>query len=280
MNFISFLLFLIILVLPVMSISIPLSDRCFTDPLLMGKPDPIGILNTSFEADGYQLITRYPHDTSAFTQGLVFYEGNLFESTGLLHKSGVRKINLNNGQSIVKSQVPDIYFGEGLTLLNHQIVQMSWKSGKIFFFHPETLDLIKKLNLEQEAWGSTTINGQLVISNGTSNLFFINSENLSLNKMVKITWHNKEISGLNALEYAEGYIFANVWPGHCIVKIDPDSGIVKGWLNLSKLVPDKHQVSDMGVLNGIAYDKQKRHFFVTGKFWPYLYEIKLQSNEY
>jgi len=229
--------------------------------------------------NNFQLIARYPHDTSAFTQGLVFYKGNLFESTGLLNKSAVRKINIADGKVLLKTQIPDIYFGEGLTVLNNQIVQMSWKSGKVFFFHSETLDLIKKINIEMDVWGSTTIDGQLVISNGTSYLFFLSPETLSIDKTLKITLNNREISGLNALEYAEDYIYANVWPSHCIVKINPDSGRVMGWLNLAKLYPDDYQLPGSAVLNGIAYHKQYKSLFVTGKYWPYLYQIKWQSNE-
>ena len=246
----------------------------------MSNPELDKTTTTNLEPFNYQIIARYPHDTSAFTQGLVFYKENLFESTGLLDKSGVRKINVTDGKLLLKTDISDIYFGEGLALVDHQIVQMTWKSGKVFFFQPETLELIKKLTFENDAWGSTTINDELVISNGSSNLLFINPKNLSINKTLKITLHNKEISGLNELEYAEGYIYANVWPSPCIVKIDPDSGSVVGWLNLSKLYPDAYQLPDSAVLNGIAYHKQKKHFFVTGKFWPYLYEINLQSYEH
>jgi glutamine cyclotransferase len=223
----------------------------------------------------YQLIARYPHDTSAFTQGLVFYNDNLYESTGLLGESGVRKINLNEGRVLIKTQLPDIYFGEGLTIFNHQLIQMSWKTGKVFFFHPETLHLIKKMNLEKEVWGSTTIENQLVISDGSSVLFFLDPENFNMNKRLHIVLHNKEITGLNELEYVEGYLYANIWPTNCIVKIDPNNGRVLGWLDLSALVPTNYKLPESAVLNGIAYQKKTKHVFITGKFWPFIYEIKL-----
>jgi glutamine cyclotransferase len=284
MNIIRPGLFLLILTLPTASTgsqNLSQDFLCQADHFANQKAEAEKASSVVFpRLYSYQLVARYPHDSSAFTQGLVFYKENLFESIGLLDKSEVRKVNINDGEILLKTDTPDIYFGEGLALLKHQIVQMSWKSGKVFFFHSETLALIKKLNFGKEVWGSTTINGQLVLSNGSSNLLFINPENLSINKTLKITLNNKELSGLNELEYAEGYIYANVWPTHCIVRIDPVNGKVLGWLNLSKLYPDEYQLPDSAVLNGIAYDKQKKHFFVTGKFWPYLYEIKLQSNEY
>ena len=277
MNFIRLSLFLYVALLTLVCNSD--SRQCFTDDLLTGTQQSNGTIPDLLTPGSYQIIARYPHDTSAFTQGLVFYKDNLFESTGLLDKSGVRKVNFNSGKVLLKTQLPDIYFGEGLVLLNNQLIQMSWKSGKVFFFQPETLKLIKRQRIEKNVWGSTVINGNLLLSDGSSNLFFIDSENLSINKTLKITINNKELSGLNELEYVKGYVYANVWPTSCVVKIDPVSGNVVDWFDLSKLYPTDYQLSDSAVLNGIAYHKQKNHFFVTGKFWLYLYEINLQFND-
>jgi len=260
--------FLFLLLLPAISSSEQISEQCFADHSITSPPD------------SYQVIARYPHDPLAFTQGMVIYNDSLFESTGLLHKSEVRKINITEGELLLKTDITDIYFGEGLTLLNQQLVQMSLKSGKVFFFDPETLILIKRMTFGQDVWGSTTVNNQMLISNGTSNLMLINPQNLSINKTIKITLNNKALSGLNELEYAEGYVYANVWPTPCIVKIDLVNGKVLSWFNLSKLYPDKSQLPLSAVLNGIAYHQQTKHFFVTGKFWPFLYEIKLQPNEH
>lgn len=276
--------FLLLLALPMVCVGSQKSKQFFLCPAaqeINHKPEEDKTKLAVPRPYYYQLVARYPHDTSAFTQGLVFYKEMLYESTGLLGKSEVRKININNGKVLLKTHLSDIYFGEGVSVLNHLIVQMSWKIGKIFFFHPETLELIKKMNFDNDVWGSTTMNEQLLISNGSSNIFFISPETLSIKKTLNVTLNSKEVVGLNELEYADGYIYANVWPSHCIVKVDPDTGKVVGWINLSKLYPDSDEQSmpESAVLNGIAYDKQKQHFFVTGKFWPYLYEIKWQSNE-
>lgn len=279
MIFKKLILFLFILTLSLSNIGTA-SEQCFSHLLTTQNKNNGTAITALPEQFDFQVVGRFPHDPSAFTQGLVFYKEFLFESTGLLNKSAVSKINVKNGNLLLKTHIPDIYFGEGLTVLNHQIVQMSWKTGKVFFFHPETLSLIKKQDFEMDVWGVTTINNQLVISNGSSNLLFLSSENLSINKTLKITFHNMEILGLNELEYVEGYIYANVWPTNCIVIIDPINGSVLGWLNLSNLYPTEYQLPDSAVLNGIAYHRQNKNLFVTGKFWPYLYEINLQPNEH
>lgn len=270
--------FYLILVLPLICSANEKADQEFLCSMVQTEHQKKQLIKTDLldaELNQYQIVARFPHDTSAFTQGLVFYQDNLYESTGLINKSEVRKLNVNNGKVLLKTDIKDIYFGEGLALINKQLVQMSWKSGKVFFFNVETLGLIKTLSFDKEVWGSTAVNGQILISDGSSTLFYLDPDNLSTNKVLNISYKKQEISGLNELEYIENYIYANVWPTHCIVKIDPISGEVLGWLNLSKLYPVEEPLPDSAVLNGIAYDKQKKHLFVTGKFWPYLYEIKL-----
>ncbi len=227
----------------------------------------------------YQIIARYPHDTSAFTEGLVFYKNNLYESTGLLGKSKVSKLDFTSGKVLAKSNITEIYFGEGLSVFKQQLIQISLKTGKVFFFHPDTLHLIKKMHFEHEAWGSTTIENQLVVSDGSSSLFFINPDDFKIDKILKVTLQDKKISGLNELELAEGNIYANVWPSNCIVEINPSNGEITGWLDLSSLLPKQDLLPESAVLNGIAYYKQKHSFFITGKFWPFIYQIKLQAND-
>ncbi len=227
----------------------------------------------------YQVLARFPHRTSAFTEGLVFYKNNLYESTGLLGESRVVKLNLNTGKALVKSNITEIYFGEGLTVFKQQLVQISLKKGKVLFFRPDNLQLIKEMKFEHEAWGSTTIENRLVISDGSSNLLFINPEDFKINKILKVTLQDKKISGLNELEFAEGNIYANVWPSNCIVEINPSNGEITGWLDLSKLLPEEDLLPESAVLNGIAYHKQKHSFFITGKLWPFIYQIKLQAND-
>ncbi|MGR9099355.1 MAG: glutaminyl-peptide cyclotransferase [Gammaproteobacteria bacterium] len=226
----------------------------------------------------YRVIARHPHDRRAFTQGLAFFRESLYESTGLLGESGVRKLNLRAIERTVKNQPTEIYFGEGLAVFNGQLMQMSWKSGKIFLFDPETLEVKNQFRIDREVWGLTVINNRPVISDGTSTLYFLNPETFAVSRSVAVTMQAIEISGLNELEYAGGYIYANVWPSDCIVQINPVDGRVEGWVNLSGLHPKNERATQAAVLNGIAYDQRTKHFFVTGKYWPFIFEITFQPD--
>lgn len=226
----------------------------------------------------YHVIARYPHDPEAFTEGLLFHANHLFESTGLLGKSTLRKVDINTGVIIKHHAVTNYFFAEGLTILDGKLVQMTWKRGRAFLYNPDTLQVIGTFNFPEEAWGLTTIDKLLVISNGSSKLLFYDP---TLEKIVNtINVHDQDIDvqGLNELEYVNGRLYANVWPTPCIAEIAPDSGAVLGWLNLSALSPAP-TTDWRTVMNGIAYEPNKKHFFITGKHWPYLYEIeKLAAN--
>ena len=229
----------------------------------------------------FKIFRRLHHDMRAFTQGLVYYHGYLYESTGILGKSTVRKIDLASGAVLQESVLSDMFFGEGLLVYDNQIIQMSWKKGKIFYFDPVTLRHLKTRFWDKEVWGSSFIDDQLVISDGSSRLFFIDPVSLQVSRTIKVRIDEQEISGLNELEYVEGFIYANVWPTNCIVKIEPVQGDIVGWVNLSMLVPDQehYHLPEQAVLNGIAYLQQNKHFIVTGKYWPFFYEIILFSDE-
>ena len=224
----------------------------------------------------YPLIAQDPHDPKAFTEGLLFHEGYLFESTGLLGRSELRKINFLTGKSIHSRPVPDMFFAEGLTVLNGELIQLSWKLGQAYVYQPENLNLIRQFSFPGEGWGITTLKEQLVISDGSSLLKFLDSSNLQLTHSLRVTDQGHDVNGLNELETVDGWLYANVWPSPCIVKINPENGQVQGWLNLSLLSPatdnDWHTA-----MNGIAYDPKSKHFFITGKYWPSLYEIKLST---
>ncbi len=239
------------------------------------------IHDSAISSYGFKVIRRLPHDSQAYTQGLVLYQNNLYESTGILGKSTVRKIDMSNGAVLRESDISDVFFGEGLSVHDKQLIQMSWKTGKIFYFDPDLLKRLKTRFWDKEVWGSAFIENQLLVSDGSSSLFFVDPERLIVDRTIKITFGRQEIYGLNELEYVEGYIYANIWPTSCIVKIDPSQGNIIGWVDLSALSADLehyHLPAD-AVLNGIAYQQQTRHFIVTGKYWPFYYEIQLLSDE-
>ncbi|NOR69308.1 MAG: glutaminyl-peptide cyclotransferase, partial [Methylomarinum sp.] len=210
----------------------------------------------------------------AFTEGLLFHEGYLFESTGLLGRSELRKIDIASGKIIHSRSVADMFFAEGLTLLNGELIQLSWKLGQAYVYQLETLNLIRQFPYPGDGWGITTLKNQLVISDGTSIVKFLDSSNLQLTHQLRVTDQGIDINGLNELETVDGWLYANVWPSPCIVKINPENGQVQGWLNLSLL---NHATDNdwHTAMNGIAYDPKSMHLFITGKYWPSLYEIKL-----
>lgn len=225
---------------------------------------------------GYRVIARYPHDVGAFTEGLTFYNGRLFESTGQWGQSSLRELDLQQGRIKQQVKLSRYDFGEGLTVLNNYLVQLTWKSGEAFIYQPDTLKQVSQFGYEGEGWGVAAGNGQLVVSNGSAQLQFFDTENFNVVRRLTVTDRKHEIAGLNELEFAEGAIFANVWPSNCIAEIDPATGQVLGWLDLAGLAHSQKGLSEMSVLNGMAYNAETKHWLVTGKNWPYFYEITLQ----
>ncbi|GEM_PF-1718644 len=229
---------------------------------------------------GYQVIRILPHDDSAFTQGLVFFDGFLYESTGLNGFSSIRQINPDNGQIINSLNLKKQYFAEGLSIYNNKLLQLTWQAGMLLFYSTEQLKLLekKKLSMEdknKELWGVTSINNSLLFSNGSAMLSYYDTDTGVKTGQVLVQSGHSPIHGLNELDYAQGKIYSNVWPTDCIAQINPDNGQVEHWLNLQALFPKKQRKNQHSVLNGIAYNKKTDHFFITGKYWPYIFELQL-----
>jgi len=222
----------------------------------------------------YRIINKIHHDTKSFTQGLVLYANSLYESTGLLGESSVRKLSVADGALLEQYKMKNYLFGEGLSVLDNKLVQLTWKSERVITYDPDSLKILGESRISGEGWGVTSVNNKLLFSNGSSVLKKIghrqgNSENIYVQE------NGNAVQGLNELEFASGYIYANVWPTDCIAQIDPLSGDVKAWINLSGLYPRAARPHWAAVLNGIAYNKDKNSFYITGKYWPYIYEIEL-----
>lgn len=240
-------------------------------------PDESGYKNPEYY--GFEVLARYDHDSEAFTEGLVLYNGRLFESTGQWGQSSLRELALNQGKIKRRVQLSRYHFGEGLTVFNGHLIQLTWKAGEALIYDPDTLESTGKFNYQGEGWGATVVDGRLVISDGSAQLRFLYPGGFDGVRKLTVKQGSIEIPGLNELEFAEGAIFANVWPGDCIAEIDPESGQVLGWLNLAGLLPDREKLPEASVLNGIAYDAKAKTWLVTGKNWPYIYQIALQRNE-
>ena len=225
---------------------------------------------------GYVVKESYPHDPQAFTQGLVFKDGVLFESTGLNGHSSIRKVQLETGKVLQKQDIDSAHFGEGIAVVGNDIIGLTWTSHIGFVFDIKTFKLKRTFNYPGEGWGLAH-NGQYVfMSDGTSAIRVLHPTTLAEVRRIDVTADGAPVARLNELEWVEGEIFANVWGTDTIARIDPTSGHVTGWIDLSGLLEPRWKgIRNADVLNGIAYDAKAHRLFVTGKLWPRLFEIEL-----
>ena len=223
----------------------------------------------------YRVVAHYPHDTSAFTQGLLMADGKLVESTGGYGTSSIRIVHLESGRVLRRQGLPENRFGEGLALAGGRLYQLTWKAGTVIVRDPVTLDAIGEFRYSGEGWGLATLGDELVMSDGSPELRFLDAGNFRERRRVEVRDGGVPVTGLNELESVEGYIWANVWPTDRIAIIDPADGRVRGWLDLSGILPVVLRGPRSDVLNGIAYDPDSRRLFVTGKNWPRLFEIEV-----
>jgi glutaminyl-peptide cyclotransferase len=218
----------------------------------------------------YRIISVYPHDTNAFTEGLVFDNGILYESTG--ESSSLRRVDLESG--VVQQEVilPAEFFGEGLAVVNDSLVQLTWQNHVGFVYDKVTFDLRGNFTYSTEGWGLTYDNNHLIMSDGTSNLYFLDPTTFQKTGQVSVHDGDTSVTNINELEYVNGDVYANIWLQQKIAIINPQNGQVKGWIDLSGI----YQSTDPNaVLNGIAYDSQTNRLYVTGKDWPNIYQITI-----
>ncbi len=223
----------------------------------------------------YAVINEYPHDTNAFTQGLVYKEGFLYEVTGLKGESAIRKINLETGEVLQIRDIEDEYFGEGIAIYEDKLIQLTWKSGKGFVYDLETFNLLDEFKYTTEGWGITSSEDYFIMSDGTSALYFLDPSNYDVVRELEVYGENGTVDNLNELEYINGEIYSNVWMTDTIVIINPENGELTGKIDLSELTDRLDNKNDIDVLNGIAYDVNNDRVFVTGKLWPKIFEIEL-----
>ncbi|HEX7482051.1 MAG TPA: glutaminyl-peptide cyclotransferase [Candidatus Bathyarchaeia archaeon] len=221
----------------------------------------------------YQIIKMYPHDATAFTEGLVFNEGVLYESTGEYGSSSLRQVNLEDGVVQHEVLLPKQYFGEGLTIVNGSLVQLTWQNKIGFIYDKETFGSLGNFSYSSEGWGLTFNGSELIMSDGTSKLTFLNPVTFQIVGQVSVHDGNTPITNINELEYVNGNVYANIWMQQKIAVINPQTGTVKGWIDLTGIY-QSNNLDD--VLNGIAYDPQTNRLLITGKDWPNLYEITIK----
>jgi glutamine cyclotransferase len=223
----------------------------------------------------YKIVNAYPHDPRAFTQGLAFENGFLYEGTGIEGESTLRMVELETGNVLKIHRLPDHIFGEGITILGDRIIQLTYTSRTGFVYDKTTFELLREFAYPDQGWGLTHDGTHLIMSDGTSRLHFLDPESFEEVSAVHVHADGIPVEGLNELEYVQGEVFANVRPMPRIARISPSTGEVTGWIDLKWLAASQDPGGKWGVLNGIAYDSENDRLFVTGKLWPKIFEIDL-----
>jgi glutamine cyclotransferase len=224
---------------------------------------------------GFKVIRTFPHDPTAFTQGIVYRDGFLYEGTGLKGRSSLRKVRLETGEIVQTVDLPSEFFGEGITLLKNEVIQLTWQSQTGFVYNVKDFHLLRRFSYSGEGWGLTTDGREIFMNDGTAQIRVLNPRTLAEKRRFSVYDGQIPIDQLNELEFVEGEIFANVWQTDRIARISPESGKVVGWIDLRGLLSPIYRLESDAVLNGIAYDSKRKRLFVTGKLWPSIFEIKL-----
>ncbi len=224
----------------------------------------------------YEIVNQFPHDPEAFTQGLVYESGWLYESTGLYGRSSLRRVNLETGEVVQSHTLPDQYFGEGITIWEDRIIQLTWRENTGFIYDKDSFELLDTFTYPGEGWGLTHDGQRLIMTDGSADLIFLDPETLTESGRVTVLdERGQPVVRLNELAYIEGEVYANVWMTDQIVRIAPTTGYVTGWIDLSGILDGVPLTGPVDVLNGVAYDAENGRIFVTGKLYPRLFEIKL-----
>jgi glutaminyl-peptide cyclotransferase len=238
-------------------------------------PDTLSAQRKPAPVYGYEVVNVYPHDRDAFTQGLLYRDGVLFESTGLKGRSTLRKVRLETGQVLQQTTVDSRYFAEGLSDWGSRLVQLTWDTNVGFVYDLASFKQLRTFAYTGEGWGLTQDGRHLIMSDGSPTLRFLDPETFQAARSLTVRDGDLPVEDLNELEFVDGEIYANVWTTDRIAIISPATGVVTGWINLAGLMPRGSTTGD-AVLNGIAYDPTRKRLFVTGKLWPRLFEIRVR----
>jgi glutaminyl-peptide cyclotransferase len=231
---------------------------------------------TAIPVHGYTIVNTYPHDPEAFTQGLQYHNGFLYEGTGLTGQSSIRKVDLTTGKVLQRRGLAPSHFGEGITIRNAELIQLTWQSGLAFVYDLDTFAPKRTFSYRGEGWGLTQDSSNLIMSDGTDVLRVLDPATFAERRRIRVHASGLGLRDLNELEFVKGEIFANVWMTDRIARINPGTGRVAGWIDLTGLLPARDRISTDQVLNGIAYDAAGDRLFVTGKLWPKVFEIKIK----
>lgn len=247
--------------------------------LLIGilVPSTVMVVLLTEKPANYTIVNMYNHDENAYTQGLVYEDGWLYESTGIYGYSTLRRVKLETGEVLQLYALPDGYYGEGIAIVGDRIIQLTWLENKGFVYDKHSFELLQEFNYSTEGWGITYDGNRLIMSDGTANLYFIDPQ--TFEKVGQVEVHETApVTQINELEYIKGKVYANIWKEEKIAVINPQTGQVERWIDLSGIQDIENPNVDK-VLNGIAYDVKEDRLFVTGKMWPNLFEIEVNPSE-
>jgi glutamine cyclotransferase len=223
----------------------------------------------------FKIVRTFPHDSNAFTQGLAYRDGFLYEGTGLKGRSCLRKVRVETGEVVQQADLAPEFFGEGITLWKNEVIQLTWKSQIGFIYRLSDFQLLRRFSYSGEGWGLATDGQEIFMSDGTPDIRVLDTDTLAEKRRFTVHDGTARVQELNELEFVDGEIFANVWQTDRIARISPQNGEVVGWIDLKGLLSPVYRLQSGAVLNGIAYDSQRKRLFVTGKLWPKIFEIQL-----
>jgi glutaminyl-peptide cyclotransferase len=223
----------------------------------------------------FEVVRQFPHDASAFTQGLAYHDGYLYEGTGIEGHSSLRQVRIETGDIIRRVELPPEFFGEGITVLENKVVQITWLSHTGFLYNLSDFHLLRRFSYVGEGWGVATNGRELFLSDGTSEIRVLDPHTFAERRRLRVHDGVTPVVELNELEWVEGELFANVWHTDRIARISPQTGAIVGWVDLAGILSPVYHLGPEAVLNGIAYDAKRKRLFVTGKLWPTIFEIKI-----
>jgi len=235
------------------------------------------VLDERARQAAFEVVNSYPHDPASFTQGLLFRDGGFYESTGQYGQSKLRRLEFPSGKVLKETSLSPELFGEGLAVVGDRLIQLTWKSHRGFVYEMSSFRLLREFSYDTEGWGLAYDGKNLILSDGSSDLFFLDTETFKPLRRLTVSMNGQPIRELNELEVIDGEIWANVWQTDLILRIDPSTGRVTSFLNLKGILAPSDKNGNENVLNGIAYDEDKKRIFVTGKLWPRVFEIRLKS---
>jgi glutaminyl-peptide cyclotransferase len=279
MNYLKRLKFKLLLILTLAALP-SLTSPPHTMAALTGQSPAVAASRPQISKDGIPIYTfavarTYPHDPEAFTQGLLFHDGYLYESTGLWGKSTVRQVELETGKVLRSHDLPASFFGEGLALWQDRLIQLTWKNQVALIYRKKDFSPLGHFTYPTEGWGLTGDGVHLIMSDGSSTLRFLDPDTFHIVRSIEVRSGTQSVRKINELEFIRGEIYANIWKTDYIARISPDTGQVVGWIDLRGLLPEEDRTARTAELNGIAWDAGNDRLFVTGKRWPKLFEIRL-----